>query len=128
MFLSGLRLVRQAADLTVRILLIGIALVLAPFTGIAAFLGGFMNWNFIMAPSASSNALLLFSPIVLYAGVEGGRLVRPGPLAAAAPGHPLEARQALYTCRTEALKTESLSFPGSLSSEYRLEGRLFFTI
>jgi thiosulfate dehydrogenase [quinone] large subunit len=39
-------------------LLIGIALILGAFTGIVAFLGGFMNWNFMMAGSASSNPLL----------------------------------------------------------------------
>ncbi|HEV8343020.1 MAG TPA: DoxX family protein [Candidatus Binatia bacterium] len=39
-------------------LAIGIALILGAFTGIAAFMGGFMNWNFIMAGSASTNGLL----------------------------------------------------------------------
>ncbi len=38
--------------------LIGIALILGAFTGIFAFLGGFLNWNFIMAGTASTNALL----------------------------------------------------------------------
>lgn len=38
-------------------LLIGIALILGAFTGIAAFMGGFMNWNFMMAGSASVNPL-----------------------------------------------------------------------
>jgi thiosulfate dehydrogenase [quinone] large subunit len=37
---------------------IGIALVLGAFTGIAAFSGGFMNFNFVMAGTASTNALL----------------------------------------------------------------------
>ena len=39
-------------------LLIGIALIIGAFTGIAAFFGGFMNWNFMMAGSASTNPLL----------------------------------------------------------------------
>lgn len=39
-------------------LLIGIALILGAFTGIAAFFGGFMNWNFMMAGSASTNPML----------------------------------------------------------------------
>ena len=39
-------------------LLIGIGLILGIFTGLAAFFGGFMNWNFMMAGSASSNPLL----------------------------------------------------------------------
>jgi len=34
---------------------IGVLLVLGAFTGIAAFVGGFMNWNFMMAGSASVN-------------------------------------------------------------------------
>jgi thiosulfate dehydrogenase [quinone] large subunit len=38
--------------------LVAIALVLGLFTGIAAFFGGFMNWNFMMAGTASSNPLL----------------------------------------------------------------------
>jgi len=39
-------------------LLVGIALVLGAFTGIAAFFGALMNWNFMMAGSASSDPLL----------------------------------------------------------------------
>ena len=37
---------------------IGIALFLGAFTGLAAFAGGFMNWNFVMAGSASTNPVL----------------------------------------------------------------------
>ena len=39
-------------------LLIGIALILGAFTGIAAFFGGFMNWNFIMAGPSRTNGLM----------------------------------------------------------------------
>lgn len=39
-------------------LLVGIALILGIFTGIAAFFAGFMNWNFMMAGSASTNPML----------------------------------------------------------------------
>jgi thiosulfate dehydrogenase [quinone] large subunit len=39
-------------------MLIGIALILGAFTGIAAFFGAFMNWNFMMAGSASTNPML----------------------------------------------------------------------
>lgn len=46
-------------------LLIGIALILGAFTGIAAFFGGFMNWNFMMAGTASSNPLLFTIAIFL---------------------------------------------------------------
>lgn len=40
-------------------ILVGIALILGAFTGLAAFAGAFMNWNYIMAGSASTNGLLL---------------------------------------------------------------------
>ena len=39
-------------------LAIGIALILGAFVGVAAFFGGFLNWNFVMAGTASTNALL----------------------------------------------------------------------
>ena len=38
-------------------LLVGVALILGAFTGIAAFFGGFMNWSFMMAGSASVNPM-----------------------------------------------------------------------
>ncbi len=38
-------------------LLIGLALIVGAFTGIVAFLAGFMNWNFMMAGAASTNPL-----------------------------------------------------------------------
>ncbi len=39
-------------------LAVGIALILGAFTGIAAIFGGLMNWNYMMAGSASTNPLL----------------------------------------------------------------------
>ena len=39
-------------------LLVGIALILGFFTGIAAFFGAFMNWNFMMAGPASTIPML----------------------------------------------------------------------
>lgn len=44
---------------------VGIALILGAFTGIAAFFGAFMNWNFIMAGSASTNGLLGVAGILI---------------------------------------------------------------
>ena len=38
--------------------IIGIALILGMFTGVAACFGALMNWNFMMAGSASSNPML----------------------------------------------------------------------
>jgi thiosulfate dehydrogenase [quinone] large subunit len=46
-------------------LLIGVALIIGAFVGIAAFFGAAMNWNFIMAGSASTNGLMLLIAIVL---------------------------------------------------------------
>lgn len=46
-------------------MLVGIALILGVFTGFAAFFGATMNWNFMMAGSASTNPLLLIIAIGL---------------------------------------------------------------
>jgi thiosulfate dehydrogenase [quinone] large subunit len=45
--------------------LIGVALILGLFTGIAAFCGGFMNWNFMMAGTASTNPVLFAIAVAL---------------------------------------------------------------
>ena len=45
--------------------LIGVALILGAFAGIAAFFGAFMNWNFIMAGAASTNGMLLVLAVLL---------------------------------------------------------------
>ena len=49
-------------------LLVGIGLVLGAFTGIAAFFSGLMNWNFMMAGSASTNPLLFACAVALVLG------------------------------------------------------------
>jgi thiosulfate dehydrogenase [quinone] large subunit len=46
-------------------LLVGIGLIVGAFTGIAAFFGGFMNWNFMMAGSASTSPVLFTAAILL---------------------------------------------------------------
>ena len=46
-------------------LLIGIALIIGAFVGIAAFFGALMNWNYIMAGVASTNGLLLVAAVLL---------------------------------------------------------------
>lgn len=54
---------------------IGIALVLGIFTWIFAFLGGFMNWNFMMAGTASVNpVMLILSILVILAWKTAGWL------------------------------------------------------
>lgn len=45
--------------------LIGVALIIGAFTGIAATFGAFLNWNFIMAGTASTNAWLGMLAILL---------------------------------------------------------------
>jgi hypothetical protein len=46
-------------------ILVGAALILGLFTCIAAFFGGFMNWNFMMAGTASTNPLLFVIAVLL---------------------------------------------------------------
>ncbi len=45
--------------------MVGLALIVGAFVGIAAFFAGFMNWNFLMAGSASTNPLLFVAAIAL---------------------------------------------------------------
>lgn len=45
--------------------LVGIALIVGLFAGIAAFFGGFMNWNYMMAGTASINPLMFPLSILL---------------------------------------------------------------
>ena len=44
---------------------IGVALILGAFVGVAAFFGAFMNWNFMMAGTASINPLMFAITIFL---------------------------------------------------------------
>jgi len=46
-------------------ILIGLALILGAFAGIAAVFGAFMNWNFMMAGTASINPVLFFLAILV---------------------------------------------------------------
>jgi len=45
--------------------LIGVALIVGLFVGLTAFFGGFMNWNFIMAGSASVNGVFFALSVLL---------------------------------------------------------------
>ena len=49
-------------------LLVGIALILGAFAGIAAFFGALMNWNFMMAGTASTNPVLFAVAILMILG------------------------------------------------------------
>lgn len=60
--------------------LVGIGLILGIFTGLAAFFGGVMNWNYLMAGTVSTNAILLLLSFFLVAawkvaGLIGGDFV-----------------------------------------------------
>lgn len=46
-------------------ILVGVALIAGAFVGIAAFVGGFMNWNFMMAGTASINPVLFTLSVLL---------------------------------------------------------------
>ncbi len=46
-------------------LLVGIALIIGAFVGIAAFFGAFMNFNFMLAGSASTNPVLFLAALLL---------------------------------------------------------------
>jgi thiosulfate dehydrogenase [quinone] large subunit len=50
---------------TIGEIVVGAMLILGMFVGIAAFLGAFLNWNYIMAGSASSNGLYGLAAILL---------------------------------------------------------------
>lgn len=54
-------------------LLIGIALIIGAFVGIAAFFGAFMNMNFMLAGSASTNPVLFLAALgLMFAWKIGG--------------------------------------------------------
>ncbi len=46
-------------------LTVGILLIIGAFTGVAAFLGAFMNWNYVMAGVASTNMFLFAFAVLL---------------------------------------------------------------
>ncbi|MGA2489399.1 MAG: DoxX family membrane protein [Anaerolineales bacterium] len=46
-------------------LLVGVALILGIFTGFSAFMGGLMNWNYMMAGSASINPMLFLLEVFI---------------------------------------------------------------
>ncbi len=58
MLLNGGHYVWFAKLITLGELAIGVGLIVGAFVGVAAFFGAFMNWNFGMAGSASTNPML----------------------------------------------------------------------
>lgn len=56
-------------------ILVGIGLILGAFTGVAAFFGVFMNFNYLLAGTVSTNPiLLLFGLLLVLAGRTAGIL------------------------------------------------------
>jgi thiosulfate dehydrogenase [quinone] large subunit len=47
---------------------VGIALIIGAFTGFAALFGGLMNWNYMMAGTASTNPLLFVCAVAIILG------------------------------------------------------------
>jgi thiosulfate dehydrogenase [quinone] large subunit len=75
---------------------VGLGLIFGVLTGLAAFFGAFMNMTFLLAGSASTNPIMFtFAVDTVVAGhlpgLEGGRLLRCRPVAAAATRDPLAA-------------------------------------
>ncbi|MDR7597510.1 MAG: DoxX family protein, partial [Armatimonadota bacterium] len=46
-------------------LVVGILLIVGAFVGISAFFGAFMNWNFMMAGTASTNPMMFLVSFLL---------------------------------------------------------------
>ena len=65
MMLNGGHYVWFAKLVAVGEFMIGLGLILGAFVGVAALFGAFMNWNFIMAGSASTNGMLLVLAVLL---------------------------------------------------------------
>lgn len=49
-------------------LMVGIALIAGAFVGVAAFFGALMNWNFMMAGTASTNPMMFLVEVFLILG------------------------------------------------------------
>ena len=72
---------------------VGVGLILGAFVGIAAVGGAFMNLNFMLAGSASTNPVMLLLGFLLVLAVEDRRLHRSRSIPSAAAGHPLARQQ-----------------------------------
>lgn len=65
MLLNGNHYVWFAKVVAFSEMAIGIALILGAFVGVAAFAGGFMNWNFMLAGTTSTNPVLFALAVLL---------------------------------------------------------------
>ncbi len=86
--------------------MVGVCLILGAFVGVAAFFGGLMNWNFMMAGSASTNPLLFLVAVVLIlawktAGYYGlDRILLPTLGTPWAPGIKVETQKQIPVAQT----------------------------
>lgn len=65
MLLNGGHYVWFAKLVAIGEMAIGVALLLGAFVGVAAFFGGFMNWNFMLAGTTSTNPVLFALAVLL---------------------------------------------------------------
>ena len=92
--------------------IIGIALILGIFTGIAAFFGAFMNWNFMMAGSASVNPMLFVISIGLVLAWKVAGYLGADYFLLRALGTPWEGRPAAETETEEVGELQSIPATG----------------
>jgi len=76
--------------------LVGVGLILGVLTGIAAFFGGLMNVNYLLAGTISSNPLLFVLATWLVLAWRGGRVVWRRPVAPAAPRNTVGTRPLVH--------------------------------
>ena len=94
--------------------LVGIACILALFTGIAAFFGSIMNLNYLLAGTVSTNPVLFVIATLLVLAWKYCGLVGPRPLGVACLGYPLASGDHLQKTGVEASEP-SLS-PAAISA------------
>jgi thiosulfate dehydrogenase [quinone] large subunit len=98
-------------------MVVGIALVLGAFTGFAAFFSGFMNWNFMLAGSASTNPVLFAAAVGLILAWKISGRIGVDYFLLPLLGTPWQAPEGLRTKKTKILKEQW----GSSSFDTRIE-------
>lgn len=98
-------------------LVVGIALVLGAFTGFAAFFSGFMNWNFMLAGSASTNPVLFAAAVGLILAWKISGRIGVDYFLLPLLGTPWQAPEGLRSKQTKILKEKW----GSSSFDMKIE-------
>jgi thiosulfate dehydrogenase (quinone) large subunit len=76
--------------------LVGVALIFGAFVGLAAFFGAFMNWNFMMAGTASTNPMMFLVSLLLVLAWKVAGYYGPDRCATAWTGPARRARALLF--------------------------------